>query len=208
VGRTSDARERLVEAAAELMLARGYGALGVADICARADVRKGSFYHFFESKQALTIAAITAHWHADLERWQAVLTADAPALDRLRRLLQTMAEVQCQAKAVSGGVTGCLLGNLALELSAQDPTVRDCLAGIFDEQVTLVEAALVEAGDTIRPDLATTATARSIIAQIEGAVLLAKVYNDTELLDHLWPQTTLLLGIPDTAVTPTLTTPP
>src|SRR5688572_11865397 len=122
------------------MLARGYGALGVADICARADVRKGSFYYFFESKQALAVAVITAHWQAERDGWAAALRADVPVLDRLRRLTALMTSVQCESKARSGTVTGCLLGNLALELSTQDESVRGCLAGIFDEQVALVEA--------------------------------------------------------------------
>ncbi|HCU50381.1 MAG TPA: TetR family transcriptional regulator, partial [Micromonosporaceae bacterium] len=48
MGRSSTARERILAAACELMLSRGYGSIGVAEICARADVKKGSFYHFFE----------------------------------------------------------------------------------------------------------------------------------------------------------------
>ncbi|MEW1590357.1 helix-turn-helix domain-containing protein, partial [Micromonospora vinacea] len=53
MGRTSDAKNKILDAAATLIEQRGYTALGVAEICAAAGVPKGSFYYFFESKQAL-----------------------------------------------------------------------------------------------------------------------------------------------------------
>ena len=67
MGRTSDAREKILSAAQSLIELRGYSALGVAEICKAADVPKGSFYYFFESKEALALAVIDEHW-ADQER--------------------------------------------------------------------------------------------------------------------------------------------
>ena len=58
MGRTSDAREKILSAAQSLIELRGYSALGVAEICKAADVPKGSFYYFFESKEALALAVI------------------------------------------------------------------------------------------------------------------------------------------------------
>ncbi|HSH94300.1 MAG TPA: helix-turn-helix domain-containing protein, partial [Roseimicrobium sp.] len=51
--RISDAKQRLMDAAQNLIWERSYGATSVDDICAKADVRKGSFYHFFRSKSEL-----------------------------------------------------------------------------------------------------------------------------------------------------------
>jgi TetR/AcrR family transcriptional repressor of nem operon len=50
MGRTSDAKERLIEAMIELIWTGSYGSTSVDQICERAGVKKGSFYHFFESK--------------------------------------------------------------------------------------------------------------------------------------------------------------
>ncbi|MBB1247354.1 TetR/AcrR family transcriptional regulator, partial [Streptomyces durbertensis] len=83
-----------------------------------------SFYHFFDSKQALTLEVVDGYWAAQREQWRAALTGDEPALDRLCRLLEGMADVQRDTRAESGAVAGCLLGNLALELSTQEPEVR------------------------------------------------------------------------------------
>ncbi|MFE2292716.1 TetR/AcrR family transcriptional regulator [Streptomyces sp. NPDC059452] len=195
MGRTSTAKERLVGAAEELMRGRGYGSLGVAEICARADVRKGSFYHFFASKQALTVAVVDAYWDAQRACWQGELGGGGPALDRLERLLAAMAGVQRRTKEESGAVEGCMLGNLALELSTQEPDVRARLEEVFDEQIRLVEAVLTDAAGegSIPAGRATTEAAQAVISQLEGAVLLAKLKNDPAVLDALWPHTLLLL---------------
>ena len=54
-------RDRIVRAAAKLFLTRSYHAVGIADLCAAADVRQGSFYHFFPSKSDLAKAVIDLH---------------------------------------------------------------------------------------------------------------------------------------------------
>ncbi|MFC4608775.1 TetR/AcrR family transcriptional regulator [Streptomyces maoxianensis] len=195
MGRTSTARERLLDAACGLILSRGYGMIGVAEICARADVKKGSFYHFFESKQALTVEAINAHWAAQRASWVAILRGDGPAEDRLERLFLDQASAQRAAKTEEGAVNGCLFGNLALELSTQDAIVQARLTEIFDEQIDLVHAALTDAAaqGTIPAPAATRTTARAVLAQLEGMVMFAKLANDPSVLDGLWAQTSRLL---------------
>ncbi|MER5929663.1 TetR/AcrR family transcriptional regulator [Streptomyces sp. NPDC002054] len=186
MGRTSTARERLLDAACALMLSRGYGTIGVAEICARAEVKKGSFYHFFESKQALTVEAVNAHWAAQRPAWTAALSApDTAGEDRLRRLFEDQAAAQHAAKAEHGFVNGCLFGNLALELSGRDEVIQARLAEIFDEQIDLVHAALPDHGRD---------TARAVLAQLEGMVLFAKLAGDPGLLDNLWDRTAPLLA--------------
>ncbi|GGL49011.1 TetR/AcrR family transcriptional regulator [Planomonospora parontospora] len=197
MGRSSTARERLLDAACELMLSRGYGSIGVAEICARADVRKGSFYHFFESKQALTIAVVDAHWQAQRSAWTAVLREPVPALDRLERLFREQVEGQRRTKLTAGAVHGCLLANLALELSQQDSPVQERLEEIFAEQVDLVRAALDDAAHEGAIPPPRPSTARSLVAQLEGLVLFAKLSNDPEILNDLWEQARLLLGVAD-----------
>jgi TetR/AcrR family transcriptional repressor of nem operon len=201
MGRTSDARQRLLDAACELMLGRSYGAVGVADICAQADVRKGSFYYFFASKQALTLAAIDAHWARQREAWQAILDSEEPSLSRLRRLFEDTAATQRAAQAARGMVSGCALANLALELSTQDRVVQERLQEIFAEQIALIATTLQDAvaEGSIPSSSASPAIARSVVAQMEGMVLFAKLGNDPDVLDDLWSQTLRLLRAPEAA---------
>ncbi|MEU3132960.1 TetR/AcrR family transcriptional regulator [Streptomyces sp. NPDC007027] len=196
MGRTSTARERLLDATGELMQHRGYSSLGVAEICAAAEVKKGSFYHFFTSKQDLTLQAVNAYWEGQRGAWALALDGPDPALVRLRRLLEGMAQVQRHRKETCGTVDGCLLGNLTLELSTQEPDVRARLEEIFDEQTALIGAVLGQAADEggIPRKHAEQSVARAVIAHLEGLVLFAKLKNDPAVLDTLWPHTLLLVS--------------
>jgi TetR/AcrR family transcriptional repressor of nem operon len=196
MGRTSDARERILAAGTDLFGRRSYASLGVAEICAAAGVPKGSFYYFFPSKQALALEVVNEHWEWQRGVWTRILNADEPIVERLRALFVATAEMQSEALAGTGAVVGCLFGNLALELSTAEEPVRDRLQEIFEEQIDIVESALGQAhvaGGLQVDDL--REAAKAIVAQIEGLVLLAKLYNDPAQLDSLWRSSMRLLGL-------------
>jgi TetR/AcrR family transcriptional repressor of nem operon len=195
MGRTSDAREKILAAAESLIGLRGYSALGVAEICEAAGVPKGSFYYFFKSKEALALAVLDGHWAAERQGWAGALADDVSPLQRLRRLFEATRADQLAGQQSCGTISGCLFGNLTLELSNQTELIRERLQQIFNEQVDLVEKVIAEAvehGDATVTD--TREAARSIVAQLEGQVLFAKLYNDTRLLDNLWTNALSLLG--------------
>ncbi|GAA1592990.1 TetR/AcrR family transcriptional regulator [Kribbella sancticallisti] len=195
MGRTSDARPKILQAGRDLMARRGYTALGVAEICATAGVPKGSFYYFFDSKQALAEAVIEEHWANQGAQWAELLGGDKPPLERLRDLFDATTEVQRTAQKDTGAVTGCLFGNLTLELSTQDSAIRERLQEIFEAQIEMV-AAVVELarqnGDIKVTD--SREAARSLVAQLEGMVLFAKLLNDPAQLDQMWSHSLALLG--------------
>jgi TetR/AcrR family transcriptional repressor of nem operon len=195
VGRTSDAKEKILTAARSLIEARGYSALGVAEICAAAGVPKGSFYHFFASKEALALAVVDEHWAAQQRDWTQVLDGDAAPLERLRQLFEQTEAAQRTAQQGCGSVLGCLFGNLTLELSNQTEAVRARLQEIFEAQIDMVEAVVAEARD--RGEVTVTDTresARAVVAQLEGQVLFAKLDNNTGRLSPLWQNCRALLG--------------
>jgi TetR/AcrR family transcriptional regulator, transcriptional repressor for nem operon len=195
MGRTSDAREKILTAAQSLIELRGYSALGVAEICKTAGVPKGSFYYFFESKEALALAVIDEHWAAQRREWSAILDGDDEPLQRLRRLFEVTERAQRTGQQTCGTVSGCLFGNLTLELSNQTEPIRARLQQIFDAQVEMVRSVVALAEDRGEVSVADTrVAARSVVAQLEGQVLFAKLYNDTRGLDLLWANCLALLG--------------
>lgn len=202
MGRKSDAREKLLSAGRELLARRGYTGVGVAEIAAAAHVPKGSFYYFFDSKQALALAVIDEHWVEQEAQWRAVLGSDRPPLERLRDLFEASAAVQRQSREDVGVVTGCLFGNLTLELSAQDEAVRTRLQEVFEAQIDLVAEVIAVAqrdGTVHVPDVRDAA--RSIVAQLEGLVLFAKLLNDPDQLQRMWLNSLSLLGADPATVT-------
>jgi TetR/AcrR family transcriptional repressor of nem operon len=88
-----------------------------------------------------------------------------------------------------------MFGNLTLELSNQTEPIRARLQQIFEAQVDMVEKVVAEArerGEAAVGD--TREAARSIVAQLEGQVLFAKLYNDTRHLGTLWENCLSLLS--------------
>jgi TetR/AcrR family transcriptional repressor of nem operon len=198
MGRTSDARNRILDTAATLIEQRGYSALGVAEICAAAGVPKGSFYYFFESKQALALTVIDEHWAMQRRQWEEALGSGHDPLRRLRDLFEATEQVQRTGQQQAGLVAGCLFGNLALELSNQAEQIRGRLQEIFDAQIDLIERVVVQAQQQGQagPAVHAREAARSIVAQIEGRVLLAKLLNDPAQLETLWRNSLDLLQVP------------
>lgn len=198
MGRTSDANERLVEAAGELWHSRSYGDVGVNEICEHAGVQKGSFYHFFPSKRDLALAVIDSHWQVfEGKMVGPILNSDDPPLDRLVALGEMQYRFTAMMKDESGSVSGCAFGNLAVEMSTRDEVLRERLDRVFEDWAKLFGRALdeaVEAGDL--PQIDTKVTARAIQAYIEGMIVLAKTSNDPEVMRELSPGILRLAGIP------------
>src|SRR5262245_22702995 len=191
MGRTSDARERLVTAMAALVHRRGYLAVGVDDVCRAAGVRKGSFYYFFKSKRDLMLAALNRQWRLSGEHVAGVaFAADRPPLERIERLIARVGELEASNKARSGHVLGCPFGNLAAEVGASEPALTGRANEAFCGFAALIESALQDArrsGDLGR-DVDVTQAAEAIVAYFEGVMLLAKTRNDPSLIRRLAPR--------------------
>ncbi|MEU3795180.1 TetR/AcrR family transcriptional regulator [Streptomyces fructofermentans] len=201
MGRTSDAKNKILSAAHTLFEQRGYSALGVAEICKAAGVPKGSFYYFFDSKETLALAVIDEHWATEQRGWERILRSDADPLERLRQLFEATEATQRAAQDNCGTVVGCMLGNLSLEMSNQADAVRGRLQEIFEAQVELVEVVIIAARERGEVTVADTHdAAQSMVAQLEGQVLFAKLYNNPSRLNRLWPSCLALLGVSESQV--------
>ena len=187
MGRTSDAKTRLIAAMADLVHQRGYVDVGVDDICRAAGVRKGSFYYFFASKRALMLAALDRQWEMGGAFLSRAFTADVPPLERIGRLFSIAAQASARTKATKGHVLGCPFGNIAAEVASTEPELRERADQAFCAIAAIVVEALEEARS--RGDLAANVnleeTADALVAYFEGLVLLAKTRNDPELIDRL-----------------------
>jgi len=197
-----DTQQRILDSASELIHARSYADVGVAEICEHAEVKKGSFYHFFRSKRDLTLAVLDTYYtRMKRDLMDKAFSAGLPPLQRLERFGQLMYNVQKTSVALTGRMVGCPFGNLAIELSTQDEQIRLKLADIFSELCTEFNRTLDEAvniGDM--EDVDTTATAEAMVAYFEGVMMMAKTQNDPEVLNQLLPSLTAIRIYPADAV--------
>jgi TetR/AcrR family transcriptional repressor of nem operon len=200
MGRTSDAKERLIAAMAGLVHRRGYFAVGVDDVCRAAGVKKGSFYHFFPSKRDLMLAALDRQWETGSDHVFSVAFApDKPPLVRIGRLLETVAELETFAKAHGGHVLGCPFGNVVAEVGASEPSLTRRADQAFCGLAALIGTALREAKRLghIGANTDVDEAADAIVAYFEGLAVLAKARNDPSLIRRLGPRAVQLAILQD-----------
>ncbi len=194
VGRKSNARERLIQSAGELIHRRSAADVGVNELCRHAGVKKGSFYHFFPSKQDLLLSTVDelAAWYGR-EIYDPVAASDLAPLQKIDRIFELLYEYHAKDAADTGQMHGCHFGNLAMELSTQDEEMRKKLAGQFDWGADWFKVALDDAvacGDL--PQINTSRAAQALLAYLEGILLLAKTRNEPELLRQMSPGAELI----------------
>lgn len=187
MGRTSDANTRLMDAALDLMWEESYGAVTIDDICRRADVKKGSFYYFFESKAHLAVAALERMWSED---WKPTLDAKfSPSLDpatRLTEYLKGIYDRQCEVKKKYGKILGCPVCSVGSEISTQEVDVSAKVREILARKRRYYESTIRDAvSEGVMEACDPSQKAMALMGLIEGMVTQSRIMNDPELLKNL-----------------------
>lgn len=178
-------REALLRAGVVAVSEKGFSATGLDEILRAVGVPKGSFYHYFPSKDAFgaaLIARYAAAFAARLDR--RLLDENRPPLERLR----AFADDARASMARHGFRRGCLVGNLGQEISALPEPFRDALLGaLLDWQARtarcLDAARAARAAGEIAPEADCAALAAYFWIGWEGAVLRAKLERSPAPLD-------------------------
>lgn len=190
-----DTRERLLCTAADLIWRSSYHATGVDRICEAAGVKKGSFYHFFDSKEALAIAAIDASTEEYRPRLDAIFARTRPPLERLREYARECIARQREKQEETGCVCGCPLLALGSEVGTRESPLRKKVEELLDWRLRNVEGAIRDAhaaGAIVAPDPARKA--RIVVDFIEGALTRARILNDLAPLEGLEDMVLEVLG--------------
>jgi TetR/AcrR family transcriptional repressor of nem operon len=175
------AKLKLLNAAMALFRERGYTDTTVDDLCRTAGVTKGTFFHYFSSKEALGLAAIQ-HWN-DVT---GALFAGAPyqvISDPRERLL---AYLDFRAQLVRGAAPEytCLLGTLVQETFSTHPALRAACGEGIERHARTLESTIEAAKARYAPDADWSAAdlARHTQAVLQGAFVLAKAFNDDQIV--------------------------
>lgn len=164
----------LLRAGVELLTIQSFAATGIEAVLSRVQIPKGSFYHYFDSKQAFGLAvldAYDAYFLRKLDRH--LLATDVPALQRL----------QCFINDAQAGMQrfdfqrGCLVGNLGQEVATIPPGYRQCLDAILDGWQQRVAACLrlAQTEGTLAAHADVDTLAAFFWIGWEGAVLRARL---------------------------------
>src|SRR5207247_8152698 len=107
--RVSDMKQRLTDAALDLMWENSYGTTSVDAICERAGAKKGSFYYFFKSKSELAAAALEADWNKKKAEMDSIFSPTVPPLERLDRYFDFVHNRLAELQKKCGSILGCPL---------------------------------------------------------------------------------------------------
>ena len=176
-------REHLLEIGLKQLRATGYTATGVKEVLDLAKVPKGSFYHYFTSKEAFAQEVLNKYAKGEVERAQRVLGDISVApLKRLRLYFLELFSVYGQR----GEISGCLVGNLSLEVADHSSKLQAQLQMIFTVWQGAVADVLrqaVKSGElkrSIKPD----ALAEFLLNSYEGALVRMKAEQSDRPLEN------------------------
>lgn len=194
-----DTRETLIRAGLELLTSQGFAATGLDTVLKLAGIPKGSFYHYFDSKEAFGRAlmdAYDAYFCAMLDRW--LLDGTRPALERLAAFVDNAKT----GMARYDYTRGCLVGNLGLEVGILPEDYRIRLEAALQGWQLRVRACLAEAQQEgrIAKDADLDALSAFFWIGWEGAVLRARVVRDAAPLQTFFQ--CFIAGIGCTVPTP------
>lgn len=176
-------RGHLLQVGLRRMRAMGYASTGVKEILDDAGVPKGSFYHYFPSKEAFAEEVLKLYVTGENERAGKILCdGKAAPLKRLRRYFEELIATYGPAAAVSG----CMLGNLSLEMADHSDSIQSLLRLSFSNWQTAIAGVLQEAVE--RGDLAKSHKPEELAAFLlnsyEGALLRSKADRSTKPLEN------------------------
>jgi TetR/AcrR family transcriptional repressor of nem operon len=188
-----DMRRHILDVAHPLMLERGFTAVGLAELLAAAKVPKGSFYHYFSSKEAFGEALLETYFDECHAKIDGLLRGPGPAARRLLAYFEDWLLSQTDEQAQSR----CLVVKLGAEVSDLSEPMR-CSLDRGTRAITQKLAACLAEGmeDGSLPAQADPQrTATKLYQDWLGASLLAKILRDRGPLDTAMAETRCLLGL-------------
>lgn len=170
-------RARIVDAAAGLIYDRGVAGTTLEDVKAAAEVSGSQLYHYFADKDALVQAVINRQADVVVDTQQRVDLGTIEGLRAWRNMVVTEVER-------SKGKGGCPLGTLGGQLAESDPRARGQLAAGFERWSTVLRDGLraLHSAGHVKPGVDPDDLADTLLAAVQGGLLLAQVHRDTRPL--------------------------
>ena len=173
-------RDRLINSARYLFWERGFAGTSMADLLAHADVNSGSFYHFFESKEALLREVLAGY--LDALRPMVVDPAFAQTDEPVERIFAILAgyrgrilQTECRY--------GCPLGRLALEIDPENRPAHKLIAENFAAWIAAVEECILALSPRLPRSVEPHALATFVLTTMEGGVMLSRSAGSVEPFD-------------------------
>lgn len=186
------AKDKLIEAALALIADQGFPATTVDQLCEVAGVSKGSFYHYFESKEDLGLETLRVYYARGLVKlMEGDFQHEADPAKQAEGFL-----THTEALAADHWKQGCLLATFVVDMAESHPRIRSEVVRLFDEIISGL-APLFQALLPVPCAVTALQVAEHYIATLEGSIVLARAYNDPARIPAALRQfRTYLAGLP------------
>ena len=181
MAKQSKTRQRLLDAALYLFWERGFASTSMSDLLSRANVNSGSFYHFFDSKEALLKAVLELYLVALGP--QIVAPAHALTSDPIERIFAILAGYRERILKTKCHY-GCPLGRLALEIDPENRPAHALIAENFRAWIGAVRDCLEEAKGRFVEGTDLESLATYVLVVMEGGVMLSRSHRDVKPFDQ------------------------
>lgn len=170
-------RERVLAGAKEVFHRGGFSGTSINDLIRETGVKKGNLYHFFSSKEEMGLEVLKQAREDFVGFLEKSLQGDRPS-DQLANHFDSILRYHKGRNLVGG----CVFGNTALEMSDRNEKYRAVVHGVFEEWRRRIREVLeraVGSGD-VRAGVDPEATARHIVATVEGGIMLARASRNPD----------------------------
>jgi len=178
MGRTGHCRQHILDSGIGVLSCKGYNGTGVKEIVDAAGVPKGSFYNHFASKEAFVVEALEKLASENLKTIESYfLLGDPSPKKRLFDFFE--AKYECQKEHEFK--TGCLFGNLCLEMSDENEAIRNVTSNVMCSVVKLIAECLQQAQNAseLSKEYDTKELAEFIHCAWEGTMMRMKGRRDS-----------------------------
>lgn len=186
-------RQKLLETAIALVWQSNYCSVGVEEICKRAGVTKGAFYHHFESKADLFYEAAKYEREITQHDWDAIYAPELTPLEQLERLIEYMASGEMDARALAGleradhpfEVTGCPFFCAGGQVGIEEVKVRQAAVEMAEQGVRDATELIrsLKADGYLDSDAKPEQVGRMAFMFVQGLLIYARAHNSRAIVE-------------------------
>lgn len=176
-----EAREKILKAAFELFYERGFKGVSMDDVASAAGLKKANLFHYYPTKEALGLAVLEHGAKCETDKFTARLTEGTDPIKAVEAIFKESADAMDKSNCRGG----CLLGNLAQELSDTHEALRKKICGHLTVWVEGLTACLQKGKQSgfFKAELKPREAAEAVVSMLEGSTLMAKAQKESGPLD-------------------------
>ena len=173
-------KDEILKSGLEVLWERGYNGTSISDIVNAADIPKGSFYFYFDSKENFAIEAIDVYIeNMGCNIFEILEDRSIPAKRRLELIMESKLEYAANEHECE---KGCYLNTLANEMAGHNENIRNALTKAYNQMMTPLVTCIQEAMDD--GDISCSCTARELADFVEnawrGAIAISKATHSPD----------------------------